>query len=283
MNSGAAVTLQPKSGDPPIIEYVNGARDVMQRKAHHELDAFSVFNTLLDNSADINQDGRGGRTALSICCSCSGLEGHAQYLLKHAADPHIADESGDTPLHNAAIVGALSLVELLIAYGASSSRRNNKGKLPANRAAYNGTSVETLKILVQGSNATQLDRDTMLAEASRYGFLEMLQYLIKVDANPNTEIEDDSCALSKVMDRNRQAEEPVAMLFQKTRADFTTRSGKTALHHLVASYEVSQSCSMVRLLVERGANLEALRKYRKQGPEFGDGCLLVTSFFGKHA
>ncbi|KAL8649154.1 MAG: hypothetical protein Q9226_005690 [Calogaya cf. arnoldii] len=203
VNSGAAVGLRPDGEDPPIVQSAAGARGIMQRKAQHELDALSIMAVLLFNSADINQAGRGGRTALGICCSRSILEVHSNFLFKHGVDPNLADEGGNTPLHHAAAVGAPSLVKMLIAYGASANCRNNKGMLPANIAAHDGSSVDTLKLPMQAFNPRQLDRDTMLFEASKYGFLETLQYLVDVGANPDTEIEADSCALFKAMDRPR--------------------------------------------------------------------------------
>ncbi|KAL8847980.1 MAG: hypothetical protein Q9221_006996 [Calogaya cf. arnoldii] len=276
VTSGAAVGLRPDGEGPPIVKYAAGARDIMQREAQHELDALSIMAALLSNSADINQAGCEGRIALSISCSRSVLEANSNFLLKHGADPNIADEDGNTPLHHAAAVGPPSLVKMLIASGASANYRNNKGKLPANNAAHEGSSIDTLKLLMQASNPTQLDRDTMLFEASSYGFLEMLQYLIDVGANPNTEIEADSCALFKAMDRHWQVQEAMTILLQKARASFATKSGKTALHHLVTGYRSPPSHKMIQLLVERGANLEALREYRNHGPEASDGCLLVT-------
>lgn len=156
---------------------------------------------LVSNNADPNQAGCGGRTALGLCCGSSWLARLAQFLLEHAADPDRANEDGKTPLHYAATLGAPSLVRMLIAYGASPSRRDKQGRLPANYAAYDGCSVQTLDILFQAFDATQSDRDAMLFEAIKYGYLEMLQYLLDKGANPNIEIGDESFILFKAIDR----------------------------------------------------------------------------------
>ncbi|KAI4258200.1 MAG: hypothetical protein L6R42_005243 [Xanthoria sp. 1 TBL-2021] len=217
------------------------------------------MEVLLNKYADVDQAGRAGRTALSICC-----------------DPDTADEDGNTPLHHAAPLDTPSLVETLIAYGASPSRRNKKGELPADKAASDGCSVESLKLLVETFDLTQHDWNSMLFEASTFGYLEMLEYLLGKGANPNIEIESESCGLFKAIDRHWQAQEAITILFQKARADFTTQSGKTALHHLVTGYREPRSHTMIPLLVERGADLEALREYGEHGPESSDGCSLVT-------
>lgn len=276
VNSGAAVCLRPNGENPPIVECARGARDIAATEPQHSEDALSIMEVLLNKHADVDQAGRAGRTALSICCGRQTLGRLARFLLDHGADPDTADEDGNTPLHYAAPLDTPSLVETLIAYGASPSRRNKKGELPANKAAYDGCSVETLKLLVETFDVTQSDWDSMLFAASPFGCLEMLEYLLGKGANPTIEIESESCALFKAIDRHRQAQEAITILFQKARADFTTQSGKTALHHLVTGYREPRSHTMIPLVVERGADLEALREHREHGPESSDGCSRVT-------
>ncbi|KAL8670628.1 MAG: hypothetical protein Q9168_004839 [Polycauliona sp. 1 TL-2023] len=225
VNSGAASNLQANGGDPPIVQCAIGARDVLQRKPQHEIDAIFIVKTLIAKNADIIQPGHRGRTALSICCTLSVLKGLAYYLLECAADPEIADEDGNTPLHHAAAIGALSLVQLLLAHGANPSHRDTKGKLPAHKAARDGTCVETLKILLPAAattnTATQLDRDTMLFEAISYGSLEMLNYLLnELGANPEAEVVSGSCVLFMAMDKPRNAEEAVTIMLQKGKTGF---------------------------------------------------------------
>ncbi|KAL8991258.1 MAG: hypothetical protein Q9169_007907, partial [Polycauliona sp. 2 TL-2023] len=165
--SGAATTLRLDGQNPPLVECAIGVRDVRQRNLLHESNALSIIEILLSNNAEINQPGHRGRTALSICCTFSELKQQARCLLDHAADTEIADQDGNTPLHHASAVCSLPLVKMLVAYGASSSHRDKNGKLPANKAARDGCSVETLRILLKASTTTttQLDRDTMLFEA----------------------------------------------------------------------------------------------------------------------
>ncbi|KAL8918395.1 MAG: hypothetical protein Q9208_007365 [Pyrenodesmia sp. 3 TL-2023] len=270
MDSNIALRLACNNQNYDLCKYL------VSSGASHKLVALSILEILVFNNADLNQAGCGGRTALGLCCGRSWLERLAQYLLGHAADPDIADEDGNRSLHHAATLGTPSLVKMLIAYGASPTRRNKEGRLHANHAACDGCSVETLDILLQAFNATQCDRDAMLFEAMKYGYLEMLQYLLDKGANPNIEKGDESCALFKAIDRNWQAQEAVIILLQRARADFTTKSGKTALHHLVTGYRVMETHGMITLLVEHGANLEALREYRNHEFQTTDGCLYVT-------
>lgn len=260
VTSGASVDLRPDGEDPPVVQCVLGARDVTERNSQHKLVALSMAEILVSNHANINEAGCGGRTALGLCCRRSCLERLAQYLLEHGADPNNADEDGNTSLHHAATLGAPSLVKMLMAYGASPSRRNKRGKLPANHAAYDGCSVETLNILLQAFDATQSDLDAMLFETIKYGHLGMLQYLPDKGANPNTEKGDGSCALFKAIDRHWQAQEAFSILLQKARADFTTESGKTTLHHVVTGCRMTETQKMIPLFIQRRANLEALRE-----------------------
>ena len=76
---------------------------------------------LLQEGADLHARGRGGATALHA--AASGLEGTTvmQLLLAQGASPNVVDEYGFTPLHRAIQNGDIDGVTLLLSSGANVS------------------------------------------------------------------------------------------------------------------------------------------------------------------
>lgn len=63
----------------------------------------------------------------------------AQVLLKHGADPNVADRStGSTPLHDAARTGFLDTARLLVHFQADPHAKDNTNCLPIDLARQNG-------------------------------------------------------------------------------------------------------------------------------------------------
>lgn len=92
---------------------------------------------LLSSGADVNGANRFGRTALQVMMM--GSTAVAQVLLKHGADPNVADSStGTTPLHDAARTGFLDTVRLLVHFKADARARDHAGRLPVDLASQQG-------------------------------------------------------------------------------------------------------------------------------------------------
>ncbi|CAN9510328.1 unnamed protein product [Ophioblennius macclurei] len=92
---------------------------------------------LLQKGAPVNGVNRFGRTALQVMMM--GSTPVAQVLLKHGANPNVADQStGTTPLHDAARTGFLDTVRLLVHFNADHLARDHANRLPVDLAEQHG-------------------------------------------------------------------------------------------------------------------------------------------------
>jgi len=290
LHSGASVNFR-QNNDPMIKQHNRGvnmnpavvqcARSLtLGRRSDDsfqaQIDGLSIIMALIDNGEDINQTDQMGNTALSIVCSRSRFPMIVNFLLKNGALPHIANGKGDTPLHKTpcAFPAAPLLTKMLLKAGATPNVFNNDGRTPMSIAACEGSSVLNLDLLVNASDPAYLDWDTLLYQASRFGSLEMLVYLVSKGANPTTEVEKDDCALFAAMERNTETKEATLLfLDHEASGSFATKSGKTALHRLVSGHRTPQLWDLLPRFIEHGADIEAVRE---RDPTYTKGTLQVT-------
>ncbi|XP_053194186.1 cyclin-dependent kinase 4 inhibitor B [Scomber japonicus] len=92
---------------------------------------------LLREGAEVNGVNRFGRTALQVMMM--GSTPVAQVLLRHGADPNVADgPTGTTPLHDAARMGFLDTVRLLVQFVADPHVKDNTDCRPIDLARQSG-------------------------------------------------------------------------------------------------------------------------------------------------
>ncbi|NP_001233252.1 Cyclin-dependent kinase 4 inhibitor B [Oncorhynchus mykiss] len=103
---------------------------------------------LLQSGVDVNGVNCFGRTPLQVMMM--GSSPVAQLLLMQGADPNIADRhTGTTPLRDAARMGFLDTVEILVQFLADPNSRDNRNCRPIDLAIESGHSnvVAFLKAL----------------------------------------------------------------------------------------------------------------------------------------
>ncbi|KAK9880834.1 hypothetical protein WA026_013160 [Henosepilachna vigintioctopunctata] len=87
----------------------------------------TVIETLVDMNCHINLGNFQKRTALHIMVLRKRLD-CAVALLSRGADPNLGDEEGNRPIHLAAKVGSIPIIQCLIIFGADSEATNNAGE-----------------------------------------------------------------------------------------------------------------------------------------------------------
>ena len=115
-----------------------------------------IIRLLLKHGAEPNVANWARHTPLHLAAESAHFDGAEKIaaLLKGGADPNAEDNSGDTPLHLAAINGfpeAVDALDALLKGGADPNRVNNKGWTPLHKFADPGTNnPELLTRLIRG-------------------------------------------------------------------------------------------------------------------------------------
>jgi ankyrin repeat protein len=224
---------------------------------------------LLAAGASANDRAPNGASVLVVAAH-SGHGPFATLLLEKGADPNAAD-AGYTALHAAVLRGDVALVNALLARGANPNTPLAKGT-PSRYYSKDWA-----------LNSTSLAGTTPLWQAARYGDVTIMRALAAAGADPKYRSADGSTILIAAVaansgfgtgDRRERYVGPgditptpqenervtyeaaVAALDLGADINATTQGGDTALH--VAAQQALDS--VARLLVEKGANLEAKNK-----------------------
>jgi cytohesin len=136
---GAAPNIPDATGDTPLA---------------HAVRSIEMMGLLLDKGADINQQGRNG-TALIAAIRSQALPA-VGFLLSRGADPKIADQQGNTPLHHAAqFANMVPVIKMLIAHGASPNAANLEGNTPLHIAARSRAAPAVEELLADGARPNE--------------------------------------------------------------------------------------------------------------------------------
>ncbi|KNC48797.1 ankyrin [Thecamonas trahens ATCC 50062] len=116
-NKGVSVNDNDDDGDTALI--------LAARFNHLEL----MDHLLMRTDVDLEKRDKYGQTALFNAAYQGHLDA-ARRLLVHGASPNVADQGGSQPLHVATSGGSLSMVELLLEYGADVRAVSFEGLTP---------------------------------------------------------------------------------------------------------------------------------------------------------
>lgn len=209
---------------------------------------------LLDAGASASEIAPEGSTVLMVAAH-SGHGAVAALLLERGADPN-ATAAGYTALHAAVMRGDLELVRALLSSGASPNTRVTKGT-PVRRAS------------VDYGISGYFVGATPLWLAARHAEPEIMRLLGSAGADAPTESEDGTTLLQAALQGRRRAE--VGITVDQAEAEERVMNGVTLALDLGSDVNragadgntplhdaaLRQLDSLVQLLVEKGASLEA--------------------------
>jgi len=201
IKSGAPVNAASKSGFNALV--FAAVKD----------DVKSV-QSLLAAGADSNYALPDGTKVLLVAASHKSTKA-AGALVDGGADPNVADRAGNTPLHTAAQLGSVDLIEKLLAKGATVDARTAKsnfagrgggggfrfapaGEQTALMMAAKADKPDAMKALVKGGADPKLkaqDGSTLLMFAAGSGHVEAVQYAYELDPDTKAVNEQKSTAM----------------------------------------------------------------------------------------
>lgn len=134
IDNGADISVKNSAGKKPADHKDNALHDAVRSGESKDI------TKILMSKTDINFQDIYGRTALCHAVSKPGIEaGVIRNLFTAGADANIADAVNSSPLHQAVILGNISIVRLLLNAGAVVNKQNNDGDTPLHLAVKAGS------------------------------------------------------------------------------------------------------------------------------------------------
>jgi len=138
-----------------------------------------------DFVVDLNEKDLNGRTPLAMAARVEPST--ALLLIENHANPHLTDNHGTSPLHNASASGFAEVVDALISVGVDVNPRNVMGQTPLFLAVESGHFPVVCRLLDAGANVNvkALPADTELHKAAEIGRVDIIERLLAAGADPN--------------------------------------------------------------------------------------------------
>ncbi|KAJ4443084.1 hypothetical protein ANN_04734 [Periplaneta americana] len=243
----AAVFLLKKGADiNKVNNYGNTALHLASLRGN-----VSTLNALLENNATVNVPNVEGNTPLHLA-SLQGEVQAARYLIKHGADVNIKNRERNIPLQLALVKGEVEIMKVLIQANSDVNAVNRYGETLLHQAAEKDL-VDILQLLVS-TGKCMLDirnshGDTPLINATRCGFVHVVECLILAGADPNVFANDGNVPLHMAVSSENM--ELTSKLIELG-ADINIRNlqGNTPLHRAV----YANNERIIKLLVEQGCD-----------------------------
>jgi ankyrin repeat protein len=188
-----------------------------------------------------------------------------QFLLLAGADPNVEDNKGRITLHLPVYYGGNStteIVQLLLPLTRNVNHRDHDGNTPLIELVRNDTNLAAVRSLLEAGAAAEINafslKGTALQNSTWWVTEEMMGVLLDAGADPNLVKGTNPSPLMGVASVNSGGPELIGLLLSRgANPNYATSDGKTALHVVLESPASSELAS-VRLLVEYGADVNAV-------------------------
>lgn len=234
---------------------INTGADARSASTSLGLTTVKVAKLLIANGADVNARDESGETPLHEAAS-NGYRRLAELLLNNGADIHVMDQSNRPPLHCAAFSGRKRMARLLLERGAHIGAKDKHNRTPLHHAALFGQTRLVRFLLKRGANTSAKDKhgNTPLYEAARGMHRETAEFLISKGANTNetirTLLKTGSTLLHEAAEKG-EIERIKTLLAGGARMDALDKEGRTPLFCSV----IGRHKNAIELLAAHGANI----------------------------
>lgn len=127
-------------------------------------DAEKLVGMLLGWGADVNQTNNSGQTALHFVSSKNNIDvAHMLFEAKPPASARVRDKRGQYPLHRAAAVGSVPMINLLVKNKSPLNATDSSGYTALHHAIAEGHGAAAVALIKAGAETDKKDADGFLA------------------------------------------------------------------------------------------------------------------------
>ena len=221
-----------------------------------------ALQAIVDHGADVNSTNKWNQTAVALALMERNVDA-INVLLNVGADPNIADDDGDTCLHEVIRIDySKEMILSIIEHGANVNAANNQN-FTALKMACVKRNIDAVSVLLNaGADVNMADAagDTCLHEAITGNFSrEMLKAIVDNSANVNATNKWNETALElALMEGNVDAINILLnVLDEPNSAD---PDGETYLHNAV---RMGCSAKAFQAIIDHGADVNAINKWNQ--------------------
>ena len=257
-NEHTHVALALLNVDGIEVDLVNVVGETALHRASSK-GMLSVVEKLIEKRADVNKQDKRGNTALIGACEHKNTDVALALLERTGIEVDLANNNGETALHQASEKGMLAVVKRLIEKDADVNKQNDYGNTALMKACIVNHAYVALALLEHPDIRVDLVTNsgyTALHQASEKGMLAVVEKLIEKRADVNKQTEYGDTALI-IACEYKHADVAFALL-ERTgiEVDLVNNDGETALHQAFNN-DMTEVVERIREIQSRRASDDA--------------------------